>query len=130
QISVVLDATLDGLGFAARHRAGAANALGDAAEQDFEAARLELLRAYQRLQSDRRLRQSLLEAQSASVADLEALLDSYRRQYESGSKSWLDLLNIQRELNEQRLQFAQIENEWLSQTLRLQALAGGLDAMA
>lgn len=130
QVSLVFDASAEGLGFAARHRSGAANARRNAAEQDLVAARLELMRRFQRLQSDRRLRETLLEVQSASVEDLEALLDSYRRQYESGSKSWLDLLNIQRELNEQRLQHAQLENEWLAQTLHLQALSGGLDSLA
>src|SRR5690606_760882 len=130
QVSVVVDANLDGLGFATRHRRGAANARRDAAEQDLVAARLELMRKFQRLQSDRRLRENLMEVQSHSVDDLKALLDSYRRQYESGSKSWLDLLNIQRELNEQRLQWTQLQNEWLAQTLRLKALSGGLDALA
>ena len=130
QVSLVVDANLEGLGFATRHRSGAASARRDAAEQDLVAARLELMRRFQRLQSDRRLRENLIEVQSASVADLEALLDSYQRQYESGSKSWLDLLNIQRELNEQRLQWTQLKNEWLGQTLRLQALCGGLDSLA
>lgn len=130
QISLVVDANLDGLGFASRHRSGAANARRDAAEQDLIAARMELTRGLKRLQSDRRSKMNLVEAQAATLADMELLLESYRRQYESGSKSWLDVLNIQRELNEQRLQWSQMKNEWLGQTLRLQALSGGLDALA
>ncbi|MDQ8205597.1 TolC family protein [Pelagicoccus sp. SDUM812003] len=127
QVSIVFDTNLEGMGFVNRHRAGASSARQIAAEQDLAATRVDLLRQFHRLRANRELQGDLMTLQSASVADMEALLDSYRRQYESGSKSWLDVLNIQRELNENRLQQAQTENDWLAQTLKLQALSGGLD---
>jgi adhesin transport system outer membrane protein len=130
QISVVFEASLEGLGFAARGRRGEAVASRMAARQDLAAARLELTRELERLQRSRRLQSELIELQTLSLADLETLLDSYQRQYESGTKSWLDLMNIQRELFEQRRQLMQAQIDWQIHSLQLLARTGGLDGLA
>lgn len=130
QVSVVFEAELDGLGFAARGRTGAAVASRTAATQDLAAAKVELKRDLERLQRSRQLQSELIELQSQSLDDLESLLASYQRQYESGTKSWLDLMNIQRELFEQRRQLVEAQNAWVIYSLRLQARIGGLDALA
>jgi adhesin transport system outer membrane protein len=129
-VGVVLEGSLDGLGFAARGRAQAATARLRAAHQDLEATRSELMRTVRNLVSSRDLQRGLMDAQDQSVADLDELLASYRRQYVAGSKSWLDLLNMQRELTEQRLQLAQAQSDWLVYILKLAALTGQLDALA
>ena len=64
------------------------------------------------------------------VSEQKELFASYQRQYDAGSKTWLDLLNMQRELNEQHLQKAQADNEWLIASLKLAALTGRLDQVA
>jgi len=130
QVSVVLEASLDGLGFAARGRTGEAVASRMAATQDLAATRLELLRELERLQRGRRLQTDLIELQTQSLRDLESLSASYQRQYEGGTKSWLDLMNIERELFEQRRQLVQAENDWMIYSLQLLARIGGLDSLA
>lgn len=130
QVSVVFEGALDGLGFAARGLTGEAVAGREAAAQDLAAARLTLRRDIERLQRNRALQTDLIELQTQSLADLESLLASYQRQYESGSKSWLDLLNIQRELYTQRRQLVQSQSDWQSYSLQLLARIGGLDRLA
>lgn len=130
QVSVVFEASLDGLGFAARGRTGEAVAGRMAASQDLATARVELRRELQRLQSSRELQDELIDLQTRALADLESLLDSYQRQYESGSKSWLDLMNMQREAFEQRRQLVQARNDWVIYSLQLLARVGGLDHLA
>jgi adhesin transport system outer membrane protein len=130
QVSLVFEASLDGLGFAAKGRRGEAAAGHLAARQDLSLAKIELKQELEHLQRKRRLQSELIELQTMSLKDLESLLASYQRQYESGTKSWLDLLNIQRELFEQRRQLVQAHNEWVIYSLQLQARIGGLDDLA
>ena len=130
QVSVVIEASLDGMGFAARGRRGEAVAGREAAMQDLALTQLELRRELERLQYNRNLQTELIQLQSQSLSDLESLLASYQRQYESGSKSWLDVMNIQRELFEQRRALVQAQNDWIVYSLQLQARVGGLDKLA
>lgn len=128
--SVVIEANVEGMGFGALGRTRAALARVDAANEDLNAARTELRRNLRTLHTNRQLQQALKETQQQSITELTEILSSYKRQYESGQKSWLEVLNMQRELTEQRQQLAQIDNEWLINTLKLRAISGGLDALA
>ncbi|MFU8814964.1 MAG: TolC family protein [Pseudomonadales bacterium] len=130
QVSVVIEGSLEGLGFTARGRTGQAVASRRAASQDLAAVRLELRRELERLQRNRRLQSELIKLQHESLDELEALLASYRRQYESGTKSWLDLMNIQRERVEQQRQLVQAQTDWEIASLQLLARIGGLDGLA
>ncbi|RYY56146.1 MAG: hypothetical protein EOO24_62940, partial [Comamonadaceae bacterium] len=130
RVSVVLEGALEGLGLAARGRTSAALAQVTAAEAELASADNELGRSVRRLDSARRTQRQLLDTQQESLRDLDGLLASYKRQYEAGTKSWLDVLNIQRELSDQKQQQAQAESDWLVQSLQLATLTGGLDAVA
>ncbi len=130
QASVVFEASLDGLGFAARGRTQEAISSKEAATQDLAVAKVELTREIKHLERDRLLQTQLIGLQTASLTDLESLLASYQRQYESGTKSWLDLLNVQRELFEQRRQLTQSQTDWQIYSLRLLARVGDLDNLA
>ena len=130
QVSVVFEASLEGLGFGARGRRGEADANRMAALQDLATAELELRRELERLQRSRQLQSALIELQAPSLGDLESLLASYQRQYEAGTKSWLDVLNIQRELFEQKQMLVQAENDWQIYSLQLLARIGGIDQLA
>jgi outer membrane protein, adhesin transport system len=130
QVSLVFEASVEGLGLAARGRTGAAVASRLAATQDLAAARLTLRRELEGLQRSRRLQNELIELQSESLGDLESLLASYQRQYETGTKSWLDVMNIQRERFEQRRQLVQAQSDWEIYSLQLLARIGGLDHLA
>jgi adhesin transport system outer membrane protein len=129
QLSAVFEASLDGLGFAARGRTGEAVAARTAAAHDLAATRVDLRRQIERIARSRELQHQLIELETQSLRDLEALLASYRRQHESGTKSWLDLMNIQRELFEQRRLLVRARNEWQIHSLQLLAMSGGLDAL-
>ena len=130
RVSVVVEAALDGLGGAVRGQSAAALSQLEAAQQDLLALRNDTSRSVRRLLANRQTLQALIATQAASLQDLAALLESYKRQYEAGTKSWLDLLNMQREASEQHLQQVQADSDWLAQSLQLTALIGGLDTLA
>jgi len=125
----VFEASLDSFGFGTRRRTGAAQARERAAEAEVDATKVELRRELHALQRSRRLLSELIELHQQARDDLQALLTSYQSQYESGTKSWLDLLNIQRELFDQRRQLVQARSDWIIQSLQLSARTGGLDAL-
>jgi len=101
-----------------------------AATQDLALAKVELTREIKQLERNRLLQTQLIRLQTAALSDLESLLASYQRQYESGTKSWLDLLNVQRELFEQKRQLVQAQTDWQIYSLRLLARIGDLDRLA
>lgn len=129
RFSVVLEGALEGMGFAARGQSQAAQAQLQAAQQDLLSAKNDAERTVRRLTSSRQMLGGLVATQAASLVDLGALLASYKRQYEAGTKSWLDVLNTQREMNELQLQQVQTEAEWLAQSLQLAALIGRFDGL-
>ncbi|MNJ48361.1 Outer membrane efflux protein [compost metagenome] len=129
RVSLVLEGTLEGMGFATRGRTDAAVAQQSAAEEDLAYAVSELERSVRRLQRSRELQTGLIRVQSESLAELGAVLGSYQRQYVAGTKSWLDVLNIQREFSEQQLQLVQAKSDWEIYSLQLAALTGGLDPL-
>ena len=126
----MFEASLDGLGLAAKGRTAEAAASRVAATQDLALAKVELTREIKQLERNRLLQTQLIRLQTAALSDLESLLASYQRQYESGTKSWLDLLNVQRELFEQKRQLVQAQTDWQIYSLRLLARIGDLDRLA
>lgn len=129
RISLVLEGALEGMGLATHGQTRAAQAQLSAAQQELLAARNDAMLSVRRLISSRQMLQSLIATQATSLIDQATLLASYKRQYEAGTKSWLDLLNTQREMNEQQLQQVQAESDWLTQSLQLMTLTGGFDAL-
>jgi adhesin transport system outer membrane protein len=101
----------------------------DAAKDDLAVTQNEIERSVNAFYRSREAQEGLMQAQTQSVAELQDILTSYERQYEAGKKAWLDVLNIQRELTEQRLQLAQAQNEWLINSLKLAILIGQIDAL-
>jgi len=126
---LVLEASLDGAGFTSLGQVRSAVARRSAAEQDIDVTRNELRYRVEQLKSNLRLQNQLVEALSATVTALEGTAESFLRQYETGRKSWLDLLNTQRELQQQQLELEQSVNERLAIALQINALIGGLDAI-
>lgn len=129
RISLVLEGALEGMGLATQGQTRAAQAQLSAAQQELLAARNDAMLSVRRLISSRQMLQNLIATQATSLIDQATLLASYKRQYEAGTKSWLDLLNTQREMNEQQLQQVQAESDWLTQSLQLMTLTGGFDAL-
>ncbi len=127
---LVFEARTEGLGFATRGRASSAEARYQAALFDRDASRNDIRRRLDTLLLNRSLQQRLRDSQQAAVAAVEDTLASFIRQYDSGRKSWVEVLNTQREVTDVRQQLAQIDNEWHTATLRIAALIGELDPLA
>ena len=60
-----------------------------------------------------------IAAQSGAANASTALVDSYRRQFEVGRKTWVELLNAQREAHEARIQLANLNRAYWQANLRL-----------
>lgn len=129
-IGFVFEAGLDNLGFATRGRVRGAEARRDAARADRDSTLSEVQRLIKSLHLQRQTQHQMIASQQQSVDELLSLLASYQRQYEAGYKSWLEVLNMQRELTEQRLLYVQAETDWLTHALRLAALLGSLDSLS
>ncbi len=127
---LVLEGSLGGAGLGIVSRVKSASAQVDAARQDLRSTRNDVRLQMDRLLTDRSLQTRLQRAQQAAVDAVRETRESYLRQYDSGRKSWLDVLNIQRELTEQRLQLAQAGSNGQTLSLRMAALIGRLDAVA
>ncbi len=104
-----------------------AQALGTRLEGAQLAVESALLEMQQTLQSDReeyinaRLRIEVLEK---SVIGAELVLASYKRQFEAGKKTWLDLLNAVRELAQNQYGLADAQGSMLGAMYRLQLRMG------
>lgn len=126
-LNIVMQASLEGMGLANQAQQRAALERVEAARQDLAQQRheqqIQLLQLLDRRASD----QTLLAGYAESVMTLESTLASFRRQYESGYKSWLDVLNAVRELADQQMQQAQVQASWRVNSLRLSARMGRLD---
>ena len=130
RVGVVLSGSLDGMGFRSYNEVNSARSRLNAAQLDVDVARIEVSRRIKSLMLNRRTQESLREAQQATVDALESTRESYLRQYETNRKSWMELLNTQRELNTARIALMQIDNDWLSYSIQIVALTGGLDRIA
>lgn len=121
---VVFEGRLDGLGFAISSDIAAARARLRASEHEWQVSRSELQRRTIHLLSTREQQHQLVQAYQQSVTALEKTLDSYMRQYRVGRKSWLDVLNIQREVSDQQMKLVQADNAWLKASLTLMVMSG------
>jgi len=130
RVGVNVEANLEGMGFAAYGRNNAANARLRSVNADLDATRNEVKRSINSLYTSRSAQKIIVESHRYSVDELSEILLSYQRQYEAGQKPWLEVLNMQRELTEQKHQLSQANNEWLVYSLKLAALVGALDSIA
>jgi adhesin transport system outer membrane protein len=118
------------MGFSTKGRNNAAGARLNADMEDLNTTRNDISRQVSSLSSFRMQQYNLIDTQKQSVHELTEILASYQRQYKAGKKAWLEVLNMQRELTEQRLQYVQAKSDWLTYTLKLASLTGLLDTVA
>lgn len=109
------------------------------AVQEAEARRLGALSAVEgsRLDLEQKLNSAWIEAQSSSsqreplrvlARTNVSIVDSFLRQYRVGRKSWLDVLNAQREAVQARYSLADIDAQALLGALRVRLVTGVLSA--
>jgi adhesin transport system outer membrane protein len=99
-------------------------------KREVESARNEVRRRTQSLIADRHTYQRVSVTNETIVLSTEETLASFLRQYDAGKKSWVDVLNTQRELGEARQSLEQIQTLLVETTLRLAAITGRLDSYA
>ena len=129
RVALVMEGSLEGLGLITMYQEQSAASQLHAAQRDVEVTQFDLKNRLNTLLLNRKTQQSLIEIHQSSIDTLSATLASYLRQYQSGRKEWLDVLNVQREMTEQKLSQARAENSLLINLLSLVALTGGLDAV-
>ena len=113
-----------GAGLSARAAMASARERALAAKQAAEAQALAVSAEVLSLQAELRARQAQEKAASAMVAANAQVVESYLRQYRVGNKSWLDVMNAQRESAQAELNLVSIENDLLSIFYRLRIASG------
>lgn len=130
RIGLVVQSSLEGLGLVGYRQGRGAEARAAAAADEVALTQVQLERDLATQVAQHAMLGALIEAQHGAVDSVAATAASYLRLYDSGRKSWIDLLNIQRELTEQRVRLAQLDAERAQVALRLALQAGRLDAIA
>ncbi|MCJ8337426.1 MAG: TolC family protein [Pseudomonadales bacterium] len=130
RLSLVLEGDVQGLGYVSRAQVKSETARLSAAKLDLQVAQIDINRRIKTLMINRDLQQLLARSQKQAINAVTGTMNSVTRQYQSGRKSWIEVLNTRRELNELRLQLAKINSDWLVSSLRVATLIGNLDELA
>ena len=130
KVGLVLEGSLDGLGIIGQKRAAAAEAQIAVAEENLEDTRNEIKRRVSNLVTERGIQNNIISSYEHSTEEMEETLKSIIRQFDAGRKSWIDVLNFQRELTDMRHQLVQAKTNWMEVSLRIAAINGRLDAVA
>jgi outer membrane protein, adhesin transport system len=130
RLGLVVEGSLEGLGFSGWKKVRSSLSRVDAAKREVEVARNELRRQIATLLSDLQSMRRVEESYMALVKSTEETLASFMRQYDAGRKSWVDVLNTQRELSDARLTLEQTRSTVLEKRLRLAVQVGVLDLQA
>lgn len=129
-LALVVQSALDGGGFRTLEQVRAADARVRAAQMQSDAEKNEVSRATRSLLTDRDMVRQLTKLYDSLVKSTGQTLDSYTRQYEAGRKSWMDLLNVQREHANARLSLSQVKTRYAQTCLRLAVQMGRLDSQS
>ena len=130
KVGLVLEGSLDGLGIIGQKRAAAAEAQIAVAEENLEDTRNEIKRRVSNLVTERGIQNNIISSYEQSTEEMEETLKSIIRQFDAGRKSWIDVLNFQRELTDMRHQLVQAKTNWMEVSLRIAAINGRLDSAA
>lgn len=125
---VVLEGNIEGAGFAGWKRIKSADARVEAARKEVENARNDARRRAQALLAETESLQNVMQSNELLMTATEETLASFMRQYDAGRKTWVDVLNAQRELSDARLALEQTRSSLQENRLRLAVLLGRLDS--
>ncbi|MHA2939113.1 TolC family protein [Vibrio sp. RC27] len=129
RVGLVVEGSLEGMGAAGLSQAQGAEMGIVAAEYEYDSVRNEVERETQNLFLNASLQQQLRESQLKSVASLEKTMSSFLRQYETSRKTWVEVLNQQRELTTMRYSLIETDQQFSALTLKLAIMAGQLDRL-
>jgi adhesin transport system outer membrane protein len=130
RFGVAIESTTDGLGLTGWKRVKAADSRVKTALEGVEVARNDVRRTAQSLIADEDMLLHLLGSNEVVVKANEDTMESFLRQYDAGRKTWVDVLNIQRDLSDAWQTFDQNRTLLLETRLRLMAMLGELDEIA
>ena len=130
QVGIGLIARFNGMGFVSKSRTKEAISRKYAAQHDISVAETDVRRKVDTQFLQRQTQERRAKSQKLNVNALTQALASFKRQYDAGHKTWMDVLNTQRELTESRLQQVRIDNDWLIASLHLAAMNGHLDKLS
>lgn len=130
RVGLVMEGAVDGLGLSGWKKVKSSDARVAAAERNVESARNDLRRRVQSLLTDLQSLQLMMRSNELLVESTGQTLASFMRQYDAGRKSWVDVLNAQREMSDARLALEQTRSSLLETKLRLAVQLGQLDQQA
>ncbi len=130
RVGVVLEGNIDGLGVSGWKKVQSSESRVAAAKKNVESVRNDVRRQVQGLLTDLHSQRLVLQSNELLVQSTEKTLDSFMRQYDAARKSWVDVLNTQRELSDARLSLEQTRSALLTTKLRLATQCGLLDRLA
>lgn len=130
RMGIALTGNIEGIGVAGKKRIQAEAARLAAAQTAVNDALNDVKRRVSELMTERSTQQQLGNSYAQAAAEMSDALQSTLRQYDAGRKSWIDVLNFQRELHDtqQQLEVARINSQEIE--LRLSAYIGQLDQLA
>jgi adhesin transport system outer membrane protein len=127
---IYLESALEGAGLAGWTRLKGEDAKIRAAQQELETARNDARRKVAGYFINLESLHAVRVSQEETTLATETTLTSFLRQYDAGRKTWIDVLNTQKELADYRLSLEQTRISELELVLRLAAITGALDAPA
>lgn len=130
RFGVVLTGQLSGLGVSAYNQINESTERITAAQFELDSVRNEVERETTNLIVNRDLQESLRTSQQETLAALEDTMASFLRQYETNRKSWVEVLNQQRELAQMRYTVIATDQTWKEISLQIASKIGNLDAAA
>lgn len=130
RVGLVMEGAVEGMGVSGWKKIRSSDARVVAAEQNVESTRNDLRRRVQALLTDLQSLQLVLKSNEMLVQSTELTLASFLRQFDAGRRSWVDVMNAQREMSEARLALEQTRSSLLETKLRLAVQLGQFDQQA
>ena len=128
RFGVVLQGSVEGLGLSGWKRIKSSDSRVDAARNEVVATENDVRRQAAALVADILSLRQVVRSYDLLVTSTEETLASFLRQYDAGRKSWVDVLNAQREFSEARIALEQARSSLEEASLRLAAQLGQLDS--
>jgi adhesin transport system outer membrane protein len=130
KVGLTLSGNVEGVGFAGYGRVRAATAMIEAAKGAVETVRSEAIRRAKALVTERSTYKRVLISNDQLVESSQQTLASFMRQYDVGRKSWVDVLNAQKELADARQSMELTKSSIVEISLRLAVMIGQMDKYA
>ena len=124
-----IESSLEGMGFANSNAAQAIDFEVRRSQLELDSLRSRLRQNFFTLRSDIQLSEQIVKSINQTVVQLAKTLKSYKRQFDAGRKSWLEVLNMQRELSQQQQLSIQTKGQFIKQNVELISIANKIQQL-